>query len=489
MGQRFKDRPSGPLFWVAVGLATGVAATMLVSPQRQIIRTDARAGTTGEQADSQEITGPVGSASGSPGVVPGLTANGSADGPGGIAGGGGGGLLGRVRGVDANSVTIGVGCNDLTEFRALGQAYNEGDCQKQFEATLNAARREKRVPINGRDLKFVFRKYSLLRTETQRSACVGFIQEDRVFAVLANQYFGTGIPCVGQENKTAVLSSDGPYTDDLVKQSMPYAFTVAPTASRVLRNYPHWLESRGLLTDARIGLYYSTYQGRGAEIEKYFIGELKRMGYGDQIVETVTTTQQLAGPDDSVAVERFHDAQVSLALLIINGYAQTQFMQTADFRGYHFTYADSDFAAETEDAAGATKPDSQYDGTYAYTTLAHGVVGLSDSPQILSCIQNYEQFAGTAPPRRGSVEWQFILRACDLVDLLIVGLQGAGRTLTTPGFIGSLEQVRGRPMRRVPEATFGPQKHSGGDHQRTIRWNAACKCFTSVSKYGPLWVA
>lgn len=490
-------RASAPIFWIVIGLVAGVLVSLLALPERTEVRAGAfgtDGATTG--SDTAYATDAGGDAAASAGTDAGTTSGGAVGTPragtdagpnasGSVPAGGASAGTSNARGVDPQRIKVGVACVDLSVFRQLGQAYNEGDCRKQFDAVLDRARREKRLPVHGRDIEFVYRRHGILSQDEVRASCEGFMRDDKVFAVLANTYYELGVDCVAREFRTPVITANN-ISDGLLQRGGPYAFVMSPTQDRMLRNFAHWLDARGLAKGKKIGLYTTTARGTNDLVNRTFVAELKKLGY--DLAATVVTNQDVAGPDDNVAVQRFRSANVDLAVLMVNAIAQTSFMQTAETQRYKPTYVESDLQNSSDDTAASSFPESQFDGSYAFTTFTVGETGTPQSGPETSCIDNYKRFSNSNGPKRGVAEWHYIEFACDLTDLLLTALEQAGPTPTADAMVGGLEAIRERPESYIPSVTFGPGKHAGGEQYRTIQWRASCRCYMAVSPFAPLFV-
>src|SRR5947207_13450937 len=73
-------------------------------------------------------------------------------------------------------------------------------------------RKAKLLPICGRDIAPVYRKFDVLDPSQSRAACVGFADEDKVFAVVT--LFGfSGAECVTVEKKLFLLDAGNALTE------------------------------------------------------------------------------------------------------------------------------------------------------------------------------------------------------------------------------------------------------------------------------------
>src|SRR5205823_14800643 len=107
------------------------------------------------------------------------------------AGGGAGGAA-----TAAGNVIIGIGVPDLGALKALGANYDWGDPQVEMAAVLDRWKREHLVPVNGRNVTFVYARYDIFSADQQRAACQSLVVDHHAFAVADFHLFGPGVPCV-----------------------------------------------------------------------------------------------------------------------------------------------------------------------------------------------------------------------------------------------------------------------------------------------------
>lgn len=486
---------SGALVAFVVGLAIGIVVVTVAAPGGE--ETSAR---TGPGATVAAASGPgAAPLSGAPSgegaaAAPGTAATaGGFPAPGGAAGAGGGtvprgaGGTGpsavRVRGVTDRTIRIGIAWPDLSVLRYLGPSFDNGNPEEQWRAVYDSWKRKGLLPVNGRSVELVFTKYNALDPADQRAACVRLVDDQRVFMVVGMLFFAAGSECVAVEKRTTLITADGP-TDEVFARGHPYLFSLSASESRHLRNFVHWAHRKGFLKGKRIGLYYWNARNVVDTINRSVKGELARLGY--EITEDVQTDQERGGPGDAVAVQRFKNADVNLAMLF---HSKTGFMQQADAQNYKPKYIDSDYYFGTSDTATSTYPAAHFDGTYAMTGRRVGetTAGMRLDAEQQACISNFERFTGKKLQQE-STEWGYVMYACDEGKLLMHALQTAGRTLTVQSFIGALETVRNMSMSRYSPVTFTPAKHHGGEHQRTLRWSADVRRWKAVSRFEPLFV-
>ena len=499
--QQWSVGGGSPLFSLVGGLLAGVLIAAIVIPDHQgsgplgVSSGSASAGApTG--ADDRRAAGPgapgadepvgpggaTGPSSGSVDAVRGGDPARSADAAGPAAEAPA--TAGTARGVSADRIKIGVALLDLGAVRQLGPAFDNGDRRAHFESILAGWRDAGLLPVAGRDIEFVYRTYGVLSQEEQRAACVGLIQDEGVFAVLGDSRFQeAGEECVAREFRTPMIGHDAG-GDDLFARAAPFLFTVQTSEDRLLRNLVHWADRKGLLDGRRIGIYHLDEPLIRDQMDRTIVAELQRLGH--DLAARATTDQDLGGPRDALAVQRFRSAGVDVALLFTS---KAGFMQQAEAQGYQPSYLESDYISGTTNTATSTYPPSHFDGAWGMTALRYGEwkAGIPAPAEAEACARTYERHGGAAvDPDAREAEWIALNKACDVARLLIRGLQGAGRALDTSSLVTALQGLRDVPMGIAPPVSFEPGRQHGVTHHRSVRWSADCSCWKASGEFAPL---
>jgi hypothetical protein len=391
-----------------------------------------------------------------------------------------------VRGVSANSITIGIAVPDLGAFKALGAGYDWGDPQTQMEAVLDAWHRNHLVPVNGRDVHFVYAKHQILpHDSSQRAACIALTENTATFAVAGFRLLGDGMPCVTEEHHEPLLMADSSGIDDnLLKRASPDLFSLQMSESRMLRNWAYWGNARGVLQGRKLGLYYDS--SIEDDIKTNLLPYLARLGYKPVVV--TSTDQSTGGPEDGIVVQQFQTAHVNTALMMVGAVTQTDVEQQAHAQGYRPAWLENDYLDNIGDTAPSTYPADEFDGSYGMAGLAAGQTSVPVSPQAKACVDNYVRYTHEVRPAVGQAKWNSILISCDLGNAILTTLQRAGRGLTHASYIQAMESIRNMTTSYTPPVTFSATKHAGVDAVRTVRWAATCKCWRVAQDYRPLWV-
>jgi len=494
---------SGAPFALVTGLLLGVLIAALALPRGTTTVRVVR-GTTGAEGTGSAGAGAGGAGSAAPGVAGGEAAGvrgtpgGAGGGPAGAgsasagrsggapAGAGGAGTRGAsVTGVTGNEIVIGIGVPDLGALKALGANYDWGDPQVEMEAVLDGWKRRGLVPVNGRNVSFVYARYGIFSADEQRAACQSLVVDHHAFAVADFHLFGPGTQCVAVEHHTPLVVADpSGITDSLLQQGSPWLFSLPMSESRMLRNWPDWAASHGYLDGKTVGVYYDATLD--PDVVDNLLPALDRVGHHPKLV--VSTSQNMGGPDDVIAMEKLRDAGVNLVMMNISALNQTNFMQHAEAVGYRPAYLENDFEENSDNTATGTFPPAQFDGSYGMAGQASGEAGSNRPvpPATEACVANYLRYSGDSRPAVGSAKWDNVLIACDLGAAVLASIQGGGRDLTPAGYVGAMQGIRSLAMNMFPTVTFGPNKHSGVDSVRTLRWAGACKCWGIVQDYAAL---
>jgi hypothetical protein len=496
-------RPSGALFGIVVGLFVGVLIGALVVPKHQAdVVTAARgglsAGTSGAGSGGEAVAGGTGGAAdgvagSSGGPAGGAHAAGAGTGTGATGGAAAAqaaaGAGGSARGVTNTTIKIGVAYSDLTALRALGPEYDNGDVPKQWDALLDGWHKSGALPVNGRDIQFVYRSYNVLNLADQRAACSSLIQDSGSFAVVGVAYFAVGSDCVARQYHTPMLTSDGPGAD-VYQLGWPYLFSIDESADRTLANMLLWADSRGALRGKKIGIYYAEDGLEPQLVDRAVRPTLARLGYKLAAEATTSANDTNGGPEDAVAVQRFRAANVDLAILLTS---KTGFLQAANAQAYRPTFIDSDYLYGTSDVTTSTYPASEWNGTYAITSTHRGepAAGVALNQAQEACLQNYERYSHTSIARPGktgheAAVFAYILTACDEGNLLLDAIRAAGPNLNAASLVNALEGVHNRSLLRYSAISFSPTRHDGVDLGRTLLWQSQCTCYVAQGDFAPL---
>lgn len=396
-----------------------------------------------------------------------------------------------VQGVTAEKVRIGVVLLDDTSFSNLGDRYRLGDVEGYYDSILAAWKRDGVVPVHGRDVEFVYRKVDpIIGASEQRAACVGFVQDDKVFGVVSTSNLGVGVPCIAQEFRTPLIAGDW-QTDEVYQQTDPFLFGVSTSWSRIYRNMPTWGIEKGIYTpESRIGLYYANEPTHSTQVKNYLLPAFEAAGLRDQIVVELTSDSQQASAQDSLAVQQFRNNDVDVALIV--GISFAGFQQQAQAQGYLPTYVQNEVNFGSDDTANSTYPPEQHAGTLVATGWRHGErgSGLARSDLQMKCKNDYKELTGNEVGRDDyqTADEAYLWQGCDVTRLMMYGIQQAGRALTQQSWVAGLETMQGQPMAYWGNVTYAQGKHSGVDEYRILEFHGDCRCYKIVDDFQPIKV-
>jgi ABC-type branched-subunit amino acid transport system substrate-binding protein len=387
----------------------------------------------------------------------------------------------NVRGVSDDTVRIGVTYPDLAGLRSLGPEYDNGDVPKQWRALLERWKRERKSPVAGRNIEFVFRTYPVLDTASQRAACAGLIQDDKVFAVVGVAYFQVGTECVVREFNTPLIGSDGA-TEAVFARSNGNLISLYLSQDAIIRNWAKFAADQGFVRGKNVGIYHLT-TGIDPEMAKLFKSELEKNGAAKVVI--ATTDQSLGGPNDALAAQKFRAEGVKTAFVLTS---KSGFMQQAQAQGYKPQYVESDYLFGSADSTQSTDPPEQADGMIGITVTHNGEAkaGIKPPAGEQACIDNYKQVTGEQPNPPGSAEYNYIKLSCDLGTVLLHGLNAAARYLTPQTLIAGVESLRTTETLQIGGLAYSKNRHWGADRARTIQWHGDCKCWKATGGYYPL---
>lgn len=375
------------------------------------------------------------------------------------------------------TIKVGLAYPDVSAFATLNKKFSIGDPEQQAAAVLDGWRRDGLLPVNGTDIELVFRKYAIINTSDKLGVCTGFAQDDDVFAVVSGRDFTVGAECLASRFDIPTIDLMG--ASPSVYDRAPRLFTIRPSEAQVLRAYVQWANGEGLFDGATVGIFWDT---RSEEAVDAFKEAMAAAGHSIA-VEVASDGEGIGSPQDQISVERFLAAGVDTAVLLVGTSSVSNFMHFAESQNYRPAYRSMEWASHIGDVASGSLPQEQYDGTLAMTVSRVGEIaaGIPLNAEAEACVSNYERFSGTDIARSSpeTAEWAQILYTCDLMSVLLAGLQGAGDDLTRESLVASLESLQGFPLAAWGDLTFGPGNHSGVQQFRTVEWSADCLCWTA----------
>lgn len=382
----------------------------------------------------------------------------------------------------ARVIKIGFAYPDLSGLSVLVPEASLGDPALQAEAVVNGWLRDELLPT-GVTIELVTEAYNIIDRSEQEGVCVALAEDHDVFAVATGIQFLRGAECLADRFGIPVVGTDGSSRDSY-ERGAPYMFTLRADTETQLRTYGRWMVESGVLEGQRIGLYYETPLEAGVAAMKE---ELAAAGY-EIVSESTSTGIGMGGPEDVVAMQRFIADDVDVVLPLVGSSSAQSGYYFAEEQGYEPIVLDLDYEEHTQDLVGRTNP-AWYAGTQAMTMTRVGEIGTEfDTAAAEECLANYESYAGVDIPRisPSSPEVNSILQTCDVLAVVLAGLQALGTTPNADDFVTGIENAGEFTFASVGNGSFSPTDHSGTDNYRIVEFSATCECWMPVSDFAPM---
>ena len=450
---------------------------------------DGGAGAIGEDgATSDAVASDDGGAAAS-GTVRGVV-TGPSTGRGGVAGGTGpgsgtsGGGGGRAVTKQGAPIKVGVMLLDLANASALGfpTLASIEDQRKVWQRRFD--QQNTTGGVNGHPLEPVFTSYDPVSQTSMREACLYLTENKKVFlATGSGGFIGPAMLCFTEEHGTPLLLQGSTVPQDYFNRSKGLLFTAYMGSDRATANLAHALETGGFLRDKKVGILFDL-RGGPASIAKRMESELKNRGVDVAHVSVFSEDFGTAAGQVPIEVQQHSTKGVQVVVNLSHALVFTQFVQDASSRGYRVPYFSSDWNGAHSDFYYSNMPAS-FNGNMAFT-LARTNEARVDLPEPELDRQCREE-AGKALGRnlaRGS-ETDFT-RDCAFFTLLVKGLVAAGPSPTPASFAQATANVGRVTLASFGPLAFMPGRHDGGDHYRTIKWDAGCKCLLPISGFRPV---
>lgn len=392
-----------------------------------------------------------------------------------------------IRGVTDTTVKIGFAVPDLGVLAAL---VDVGDIQGYTRSLIAALEAEGRFPVCGRNIEPVFRTYNVLDPAESRSACVGFADQDKVFAVMALFAFSAA-DCVAREKGLFMFDAGQALTEPMYAAT-PLLFAAQPPIERQLRAYSSWVVQDGIAPGKKTGLYYVRNGPGGSAppgeaIEKNLIAELKRLGHPIDVVVATDGCGAYACPDpnDNLALQRFQSQGVEVVYMM--NY-KASIIQRAEAQRYRQQWVLLG-TAMASDATTGDVPAQNFDGALGllFEHVGEELAGVPPSAEEQQCFARFTSQGGRPAAKRDSAAGQSLRQVCDQVELLARALTGAGGNLTPQTMAAGMETVRNARMAYQATLSFVPGKHWGSSENLVVRWHGDCACWKAAGGFRPLF--
>lgn len=396
-------------------------------------------------------------------------------------------LLASGTGVTPTTVTLGVILPGLGALSSFGIDVSQLDPKIQqtyWDAAV--ARINATGGVDGRRLVVSYATADILSQDSMRAACRTLTEDRRVFAV-ANMLGISGDPilCVTRDHATPYLGIDG---DDAsyYQISQGRLVTLEPSTGRTVALFAQRLSDMDLLRGRRVGVVHGTGPGGidGGAVKATLLGagaaSVVDAPLGNQ--DPLTVTGEVAQ-----AERRMHRAGVDTVVLFTNAVFGTVFADQANQERYTPEYLMSDLGFATAgDSFLANMPPSFFRHALAVTTteVGRGRAGLPESRLDAGCRLNYQSFIGhTVTPE--SADAVAALASCALVQLLVMGFNGAGPNPTQAAFSAALDHAGAFAVPGFGRGFLAPGRLDAADEVSVIAARADCQCYQVIDGFRP----
>jgi len=397
-------------------------------------------------------------------------------------------LLASDVGVTPTSITLGVILPSLGAIASFGIDVSSLDPKTQETYWNSAVARVNAAGgVDGRRLEVVFATASILSADSQRAACQSLTEDHRVFAV-ANELGITGDPvlCVTRDHQTPFIGVDGE-DPSYYQLSQGRLVTLELPTTEVLTIMVDRLSQLGLVAGHTIGVVHGTGPGGidGGTVRSALLARGARavidgpLGNEDPLVVSGQVAQ---------AEQRMHQAGVDTVLLLTNAVYGTVFGTQADQDRYTPTYIMTDLGSATAgDSFIANMPASFFRQALAVTTaeLGQGRANLREAPLDAGCRLAY-QFLSHRSIERDGADAVAALGACSIVQILTMGLSGAGPNPTRAGFTTALSDVGLFALPAFGRGYLAATRPGIADDVEVAAGHADCQCWYAVDGFRPI---
>lgn len=391
-------------------------------------------------------------------------------------------------GVTPTEIGVGVVLLRASGLEQLGQAVGlppPGEQRAAAQAFLDEINAT--GGVHGRRLVPTFATVDVLDQASERTACLAFTEDARVFAVIGTLVSQAGALCVTAEHGRPLVNPGLVALDETIAGSEGRMFTMHQRAGRAVANAVAQLTLDGVLGGRKIGIVGADAVDPSAQLADRTQELLRRAGHRVVATTRLSSDLSVAASQMPIEVRRMQAAGADVIVLLTPGVLATQFVQQAERQAYAPAYVATDFGPMSPDSSVQNMPRS-FEGAHLVTATngADHNAGAPPNDDARGCRRILE--ARTALRYdAGTNAAGLAMGTCAAVAALAAGLRGAGPGLGAEAFIGAIERA-GRIPLVAPSwggGSFGPQKHDLADLVRTARYASACRCWRPTSTFHP----
>lgn len=442
--------------------------------------------TTGEPFEGSAGVGGEGTGASSTGgsAGPGSPSNvGSNDSPGGRRPGSGGGsaLTASDVGVTEKTIKVGVPIFDLGALAAYGvEAESDGLEEQMLMFNSIVDDYNAKGGVNGRKIELAFAQFNPLDMDDMRAACQKMAEDDKVFSVMAQAFWGPAVLCLTERFKLPLIVDDGT-SDEFYRRSNGLLFSTQQGKARAIRNQIWMLHEMGMLKGKQLGALVSEISGDAEAPDEALHQTLAQFGY--KLTHEARVTSIEAMPSEiPIHVQQMKAKGVDF---VIATQTSTLWNDEAERQDFRPRYSVSDFSQKTRDSS-VDDHGKHWDKTIGIsgTLWADNGGKVAETPGTRRCIERAAANK-SGPYKRGEFTYDVQIGACNVVDTFVKGATAAGVNLTRRGLSQSIQNLGALDLANMNAAAFRSGKFDLPETVRPIEWRFECTCYVPIGPFRP----
>jgi len=492
---------------VVIAAAVGLlVASIALTPPRQSNTAGtanvAAGRTTDNGGASSSDTGPDATAPGDAPAGPGSGGGATTGtGAGGVAGattataGPGGRTTGGVvrtssdRGVSPTKIKIGFLLSNAGGLNGAGFSTGQRQDGPQYIDAL-AKWASKNGGVAGREVVPATRYTDPTSVEDQAAACRSMVDDNKVFGLVdvAAILDTAALDCIvrPQSGNTPFVHS-ALWSSEWQKRSGGNEVSYQAAVDRISITWARDLAAmKWFPPGATLGILGDKCPATEPVVNNVLAPALKAKGAGKVVVGLHDCDIQSVVSQPANIVTQFRLAGVTHVLVTSNFVTGALFTNAAASQGYHPKYSTSDWFLNTSDVTTAQFDPTEFDGAIGISSMGTVLKASGKKPydgwQTCSKIATD---AGLPAINPGDAASEELLDLCDNFRLMIDAINLAGANPTRVSWRAVIPTMPARVSAQFGPSKFGPGKYSGSDFVHTLLWQAACRCYHSVSDFRP----
>lgn len=436
-------------------------------------------GDPGADGSSGSSAGPASSDSGPSGAS--SSGDGSNGAPARGAASGGDAPTASDVGVTEKTIKVGVPVFDLGALAAYGVEAESDGLEEQmlmFNAIVDDY--NAKGGVHGRKIELAFAQFNPLDMDDMRAACQKMAEDDKVFSVMAQAFWGPAILCLTERFEIPLIVDDGT-SDEYYRRSNGLLFSTQQGKARAIRNQIWMLHEMGLLKGKKIGALVSEISGDADAPDESLKQTLAQFGYTLTHEARITSIEAMPS-EIPIHVQQMKAKGVDF---VIATQTSALWNDEAERQNFRPRYSVSDFSQKTRDSA-VDDHGKHWDKTIGIsgTLWADNGGNVPETPATRHCIDRATA-NGSGPYERGEFTYDVQIGACNVVDTFMKGASAAGVNLTRRGLSQSIQHLGTVDLANMNAAGFRPGKFDLPETVRPIEWRIECTCYVPIGPFRP----